>query len=140
MVRFESLISRENKMAVVGLGYVGLPLAVHLAAHFEIVGFDLKADRIKELESGIDRTLEVTEAQLEQAQIHYTDNPEDLADCRLIIVAVPTPIDDYRIPDLGPLKGLEDICKKDHVLSMNPPSIREPRKRFVFRSWKRNPD
>jgi UDP-N-acetyl-D-galactosamine dehydrogenase len=105
MVRFESLISRENKMAVVGLGYVGLPLAVHLAAHFNVVGFDLKTDRIKELESGVDRTLEVTEVQLGQAQIHYTDNPEDLADCRLIIVAVPTPIDDYRIPDLGPLKG-----------------------------------
>ncbi len=89
MVTFEALISRENKIAVVGLGYVGLPLAVHLAAHFDVVGFDLKTDRIKELESGIDRTLEVTDAQLKQAQIHYTDNHRDLADCRLIIVAVP---------------------------------------------------
>ena len=105
MVTFESLISRENKIAVVGLGYVGLPLSVHLAGHFDVVGFDLKTDRIKELESGIDRTLEVTAAQLKKATIRYSDNPRDLSDCRLIIVAVPTPIDDYRIPDLGPLRG-----------------------------------
>ena len=105
MVTFESLISRENKIAVVGLGYVGLPLAVHLAAHFDVVGFDLKTDRINELANGIDRTLEVTDVELKQARIHYTDDPKDLSDCRLIIVAVPTPIDDYRIPDLGPLQG-----------------------------------
>ena len=105
MVTLEALISRENKIAVVGLGYVGLPLAVHLAAHFDVVGFDLKTDRIKELKSGIDRTLEVTGAQLQKAQIHYTDDPVLLADCRLIIVAVPTPINEYRIPDLGPLQG-----------------------------------
>ncbi len=105
MVTFESLISRANKIAVVGLGYVGLPLAVHLAAHFDVVGFDLKTDRIKELASGIDRTLEVTAAQLKQAPIRYTDGPEHLSDCRLIIVAVPTPINDHRIPDLGPLQG-----------------------------------
>ena len=105
MVRFESLIGRETKIAVVGLGYVGLPLAVHLAAHFDIVGFDLKTARIKELETGIDRTLEVTDAQLQQAPIRYTDNPADLSSCRLVIVAVPTPIDEYRIPDLGPLQA-----------------------------------
>jgi len=75
------------------------------STHFDVVGFDLKTDRIKELESGIDRTLEVTAAQLKKATIRYSDNPRDLSDCRLIIVAVPTPIDDYRIPDLGPLQG-----------------------------------
>ena len=105
MVTFESLISKENKIAVVGLGYVGLPLAVHLAAHFDLVGFDLKTERIKELESGFDRTLEVNDDQLRQAQLYYTDKPADLSACLLVIVAVPTPIDDYRIPDLGPLKG-----------------------------------
>ena len=105
MVTFESLINKENKIAVVGLGYVGLPLAVHLVAHFDVVGFDLKSDRIKELAAGIDRTLEVTGDELKQAHIHYTDSSEDLADCRLIIVAVPTPIDENRIPDLGPLRG-----------------------------------
>jgi UDP-N-acetyl-D-galactosamine dehydrogenase len=105
MVTFDSLITRESKIAVVGLGYVGLPLAVHLAAHFDVVGFDLKTDRIKELQSGFDRTLEVTHHQLHEAKIYYTGNPGDLSECRLIIVAVPTPIDEYRIPDLGPLRG-----------------------------------
>ena len=105
MVTFDSLTTRENKIAVVGLGYVGLPLAVHLAAHFDIVGFDLRTDRIKELQSGFDRTLEVEEHQLRQAAIQYTDDPGELTGCRVIIVAVPTPIDAYRIPDLSPLRG-----------------------------------
>ena len=112
MVTFESLINRENKIAVVGLGYVGLPLAVHLADHFDVVGFDLKTERIKELADGIDRTLEVTGSQLKQAAIHYTDDPAKIAGCRLVIVAVPTPIDEYRIPDLGPLKGASTTVGK----------------------------
>ncbi len=105
MINFDSLMSRENKIAVIGLGYVGLPLAVHLAAHFDVVGFDLKSARIQELRSGFDRTLEVTKSQLESVEMTYSDNPEDLSDCRLLIVAVPTPIDEFRIPDLAPLRG-----------------------------------
>ena len=105
VITFDSLVERKNKIAVVGLGYVGLPLAVHLAAHFDVVGFDLKAERIQELQSGFDRTLEVPDSQLGNANLVYTDKPSDLADCRLIIVAVPTPIDEFRIPDLGPLRG-----------------------------------
>ena len=105
MVTFESLVSRKSKVAVVGLGYVGLPLAVHLSKHFEVVGYDLKADRIKELESGRDRTLEVSEEDLIKAKIFFTSDPKSLSSCSLIIVAVPTPIDEHRIPDLGPLIG-----------------------------------
>jgi len=105
MVTYDALESREITIAVVGLGYVGLPLAVHLAAHFDVIGLDLKAERIQELLSGFDRTLEVTDAQLRSTNVHYTDKPAELSECRLIIVAVPTPIDDYRIPDLGPLRS-----------------------------------
>ncbi|MBC2695210.1 MAG: nucleotide sugar dehydrogenase [Desulfobacteraceae bacterium] len=105
MVTFESLISRKSKIAVVGLGYVGLPLAVYLSKHFEVVGYDLKADRIKELESGHDRTLEVSEKDLSKAKILFTSDPKILSSCSLIIVAVPTPIDEHRIPDLAPLIG-----------------------------------
>ncbi len=105
MVTFDSLVAGKNKVAVVGLGYVGLPLAVHLANHFEVVGFDLKTARIQELESGFDRTLEVPGHQLHKARLTYTDQPADLASCQLIIVAVPTPIDEYRIPDLSPLRS-----------------------------------
>jgi UDP-N-acetyl-D-galactosamine dehydrogenase len=105
LITFDSLVARENKIAVVGLGYVGLPLAVHLSANFDVVGFDLKAERIQELQSGFDRTLEVPDSQLGKAKLVYTDKPDGLGDCRLLIVAVPTPIDEFRIPDLGPLRG-----------------------------------
>ena len=105
VITFDSLVAREDKIAVVGLGYVGLPLAVHLSAHFDVIGFDLKTERIQELKSGFDRTLEVSDDQISKAKLVYTDREADLARCRLIIVAVPTPIDEFRIPDLGPLRG-----------------------------------
>ena len=105
MVTFESLVKRKDKIAVVGLGYVGLPLAVNLSKHFDLVGYDLKPDRIKELKAGTDRTLEVSKDELRKATVHFTDDPTILSQCRLIIVAVPTPIDTYRIPDLNPLKS-----------------------------------
>lgn len=103
MITLESLCSGKDKIAVVGLGYVGLPLAVALSKHFEVIGYDLKSDRIKELKSGCDRTLEVSEEDLGKTKISFTDNPKDISLCRLIIIAVPTPIDEYRIPDLKPL-------------------------------------
>ena len=105
MINFDSLINRGNKIAVIGLGYVGLPLAVHLAAYFDVVGFDQNAERIQELQSGFDRTLEVSDSQLAKTKLDYTNKPEKLADCRFMIVAVPTPIDEFRIPDLAPLRG-----------------------------------
>ena len=105
MISFEDLVARKEKIAVVGLGYVGLPLAVELARHFAVVGYDLKADRIRELKNGWDRTLEVSREELESVKIDYTDRPEALSGCRLVIVAVPTPIDAYHIPDLRPLRG-----------------------------------
>ncbi|UCF94218.1 MAG: nucleotide sugar dehydrogenase [Desulfobacterales bacterium] len=105
MVTYESLAAREDKIAVVGLGYVGLPLAVHLSSHFDVVGYDLKSARVQELNSGLDRTLEVSREDLAQAAIKFSTDPKDLASCRFIIIAVPTPIDSYRIPDLNPLRG-----------------------------------
>ena len=105
MITFETLESRRDKIAVVGLGYVGLPLAVHLARHFSVVGYDLKARRVEELRCGQDRTLEVSAADLTAVKIDFTRDAEALSECRLIIVAVPTPIDAHRNPDLGPLEG-----------------------------------
>ncbi len=105
MVTFKSLVERRDKIAVVGLGYVGLPLAVHLSEHFDVIGYDLKTERIEELKSGLDRTLEVSTEQLGKTKIFFTSHPDDLSECRLVIVAVPTPIDEYRIPDLSPLRG-----------------------------------
>lgn len=105
MVNYEDLASKKDKVAVVGLGYVGLPLAVHLSKHFSVVGYDLKAERIAELQSGQDRTLEITGEELRDSTIAYTSDAKELSSCRMIIVAVPTPIDEYRIPDLSPLEG-----------------------------------
>ncbi|MFZ7125918.1 MAG: nucleotide sugar dehydrogenase [Desulfobacterales bacterium] len=105
MIRFEDLSARTEKIAVVGLGYVGLPLAVHLARHFDVVGYDLKSGRIEELRAGRDRTREVPDAELQSVSMTLTDDPKSLAACRLVIVAVPTPIDLHRNPDLSPLEG-----------------------------------
>ena len=105
MMSFGSLESGEDKIAVVGLGYVGLPLAVALSRYFKVVGYDLKTERIQELAAGRDRTLEVSGEELRSASVVFTDQPELLSECGVIIVAVPTPIDAYRIPDFTPLKG-----------------------------------
>jgi UDP-N-acetyl-D-galactosamine dehydrogenase len=96
--------ARRGPAAVVGLGYVGLPLAVALAGHFSVIGFDLNAARIAELRAGRDRTGEVSPSSLETADIFYTTQGEDLARARVIIVAVPTPLDEHRSPDLRPLE------------------------------------
>ena len=110
MITFQSLSAGEDRIAIVGLGYVGLPLAVQLSKHFKVVGFDLKADRINELRAGHDRTLEVLSDQLKATHIEYTNDPKALSRCRLIIVAVPTPIDAYRIPDLRPLQSASEVA------------------------------
>jgi UDP-N-acetyl-D-glucosamine/UDP-N-acetyl-D-galactosamine dehydrogenase len=112
MVTFDALRTRQDKIAVVGLGYVGLPLAVHMSRHFDVVGYDMKEARIAELRKGHDRTLEVEDEVLRRASVVYTSKAEDLAACRLIIVAVPTPIDQYNIPDLDPLRGASSTAGK----------------------------
>jgi UDP-N-acetyl-D-galactosamine dehydrogenase len=105
MVTFDDLSSKKEKIAVVGLGYVGLPLAVHLSRHFDVVGYDFNSSRIAELASGKDRTLEVSDDEMAAATVTYSADSQVLGDCRLTIVAVPTPIDQYRIPDLTPLRS-----------------------------------
>ncbi|SCC72436.1 Vi polysaccharide biosynthesis UDP-N-acetylglucosamine C-6 dehydrogenase TviB [Acinetobacter albensis] len=108
----------ELKIAVIGLGYVGLPLAVEFGKKVPVVGFDIYQKRIDELKSGQDHTLEVSPEELEQAQyLSYSANLDDLKDCNFFIVTVPTPIDEFKQPDLTPLvKASESIGK---VLSAN---------------------
>ena len=105
MVTFEALQQGKETLAVVGLGYVGLPLAVALSRHMKVLGFDISAPRIKELQDGHDRTREVDDARLQAAEVRYTCDPADLKEAAVIIVAVPTPIDDHRSPDLTPVVG-----------------------------------
>lgn len=101
MVTFEELKNKTERVAVVGLGYVGLPLAVALAKYFTVVGFDVSERRISELKGGVDRTREVPADILKSAAILYTADPSELKTSKFIIVAVPTPIDDKNNPDLS---------------------------------------
>jgi len=103
LVTFEELKSGQAKLAVVGLGYVGLPLATALAKHFSVVGFDISQKRIERLRAGFDDTGEVAPQALSSVTVDYTADPAMLAGCSLIIVAVPTPIDSHRSPDLTPV-------------------------------------
>jgi UDP-N-acetyl-D-glucosamine/UDP-N-acetyl-D-galactosamine dehydrogenase len=93
-----------EKLAVVGLGYVGLPVAVAFGKKLPVVGFDINSKRIAELKSGEDSTLEVEPADLRAAdKLTFSDNLEDLRSCNMFIVTVPTPVDDHKRPDLTPL-------------------------------------
>src|SRR5262245_24214619 len=95
---------RNCRIGVIGLGYVGLPLAVEFGKHFNTVGFDIKPQRIAELKSGKDSTLETTPEELKHARrLKFTTSLDDLRECRVFIVTVPTPIDTYKRPDLTPL-------------------------------------
>ena len=104
-------MDQKNKIAIIGLGYVGLPLAVAFAEKYAVVGFDINRARVEELLKGTDRTREVEESELKAVVtsdrnnigFYPTTNPEALKDCSVFIVTVPTPTDRYNRPDLTPL-------------------------------------
>ncbi len=109
----KKLKSREAPLGVVGLGYVGLPLACLFAEKYRVVGFDIKKDRVEELKKGLDRTREVEDkAKLLNPNITYTCDATSLANCPVIIVAVPTPIDNFKVPDLTPVVGASKTVGK----------------------------
>ena len=93
-----------HTICVLGLGYVGLPLAVLFGKKFNVIGFDINPQRIEELKKGYDRTGEVTTEELKAANLTFTTDPEKISEAEVIIITVPTPIDEHKIPDLGSLK------------------------------------
>ena len=103
----------NKKLAIIGLGYVGLPLAVEFGKKFETVGFDINKERIEELKEGYDRTLEVDSENLKSAKkLSFTTELDDIKDANIYIVTVPTPIDSFKRPDLTPLlKASETVGK-----------------------------
>ena len=112
---------KNKKIAVIGLGYVGLPLAVEFCKKREVVGFDINKDRINELKDGIDVTGELSNQELKNAtNISYTTNLDKLKNCSIFIVTVPTPIDKNKKPDLVPLEksshSIGKIIKKDDII------------------------
>nr|WP_312175869.1 Vi polysaccharide biosynthesis UDP-N-acetylglucosamine C-6 dehydrogenase TviB [Moraxella sp. CTOTU46934] len=112
----------ENlKIAIIGLGYVGLPLAVEFGKKIPVIGFDIHQKRIQELQNGQDHTLEVSPEELKQAtHLSYSANLDDLSNCNFFIVTVPTPIDEFKQPDLTPLikasTSIGKVLKKGDVV------------------------
>jgi UDP-N-acetyl-D-glucosamine/UDP-N-acetyl-D-galactosamine dehydrogenase len=105
-----TLAIAQVKIATIGLGYVGLPLAVHLSHHFPVTGFDINEERIAELRNGHDRTRELTREQLQSAtRLSFTSSPHHLEGSNFFVVTVPTPIDRARRPDLEPLRQASEI-------------------------------
>jgi len=113
----------EYKIAVIGLGYVGLPLAHAFSSKYKVVGFDIAEWRIEELNRGIDRTLELDESQMRDGlnnKMEFSTNLKDISDCNIYIVTVPTPIDASNKPDLTPLikssQSVGKVLKRDDIV------------------------
>ena len=101
---YDRLIAGEDKLALVGLGYVGMPIAVEFAKHIKVIGFDINEQRVNEYKNGIDATNEVGPA-IKNTTVEFTADPAALKDAKFIIVAVPTPVNEDTTPDLRPVEG-----------------------------------
>lgn len=101
---YQGLISGTEKLALVGLGYVGMPIAVEFAKHIKVIGFDINEKRVNEYKNGIDSTNEVGEA-IKNTTVEFTADPSRLKEARFIVVAVPTPVKDDKTPDLSPVES-----------------------------------
>jgi UDP-N-acetyl-D-galactosamine dehydrogenase len=117
----EALDRRTCRLGIIGLGYVGLPLAVEFGKRFKTLGFDIKKSRVAELKRGKDSTLEVDSKELKSAKhLRYSTDPKTLKTCNVFIATVPTPIDDYKRPDLRPIEGASEfigqVLKKGDIV------------------------
>lgn len=116
----QSYFNKEKKIAVIGLGYVGLPIALELARKFSVIGFDISAPRVEMMKNKIDPSKELTSSAFEGADILFTHQLEELKNAQFYIVAVPTPVDDHKIPDLLPLtrasETLSKVIKKGDIV------------------------
>ncbi|MBR0093198.1 MAG: nucleotide sugar dehydrogenase [Lachnospiraceae bacterium] len=109
MVTAEELKERKEKLSLIGLGYVGMPIAVAFARHVDVVGFDVNAEKIGLYQKGVDPTREVGDEAIRETTVEFTSDPMRLRDCKFHIVAVPTPVNDDHTPDLTPVEGASRI-------------------------------
>jgi len=120
MSLYEQLLKKETKLSVIGLGYVGLPIALDFAKKISVVGFDIKPERIEMMKKGIDPSKELDSKEFEACDILFTSKLEDLKQASFHIVAVPTPIDKHNLPDLRPVLSASEtvgkILKKGDVV------------------------
>jgi len=118
---YEKLLKKEAKLSLIGLGYVGLPIALEFAKSISVIGFDVNEERVEMMGKGIDPSSELDPSTFENCDIHFTSNPDDLREASFHIVAVPTPIDDNHMPDLGILLAASEtvgkiLKKNDYVI------------------------
>ncbi|UKN03334.1 nucleotide sugar dehydrogenase [Paracrocinitomix mangrovi] len=118
---YEQLLNKEAKLAVIGLGYVGLPIALEFARKIKVIGFDINAKRVEMMRNNIDPSDELEASDFEGCDIHFTHKIDELAEATFFIVAVPTPIDSSKEPDLTPLLGASStvgqvLKKGDYVV------------------------
>ncbi|MCE3282038.1 MAG: UDP-N-acetyl-D-galactosamine dehydrogenase [Chitinophagaceae bacterium] len=118
---YDSLVNKQAKMAVIGLGYVGLPIALAFGKKFSVIGFDISKKKIELLKQNIDPGKEMPPEAFAGCDITFTDSQEALKDANFFIVAVPTPVDDHNVPDLSPVKGASEVIgravkKGDYVV------------------------
>ena len=118
---YEELVNKKEKLAVIGLGYVGLPIALEFARRISVIGFDINAKRIGMMQQGIDPSNELTKEEFENCDIRFTNDLDELRKAKFFIVAVPTPVDHHNVPDLIPVKKASEtigkvIKKGDYVV------------------------
>jgi UDP-N-acetyl-D-galactosamine dehydrogenase len=118
---YDSLVSKKEKLAVIGLGYVGLPIALEFARKISVIGFDINAKRIDMMRQRIDPSNELTSEDFENCDIKFTNSLDELKEAKFFIVAVPTPVDQHNVPDLNPVKKASEtigkvIKKGDYVV------------------------
>ena len=109
---YDKLVNKEAKLAVIGLGYVGLPIALEFAKKIKVVGFDINAERVEMMRNGVDPSNELDASDFENSDIEFTANINDLKDVEFFVVAVPTPIDEANLPNLKPLLGASSTVGK----------------------------
>ena len=109
MSLYEKIVAGEEKIALVGLGYVGMPIAVAFARKVKVIGFDLNASKIDLYKNGIDPTNEVGNDVIKSTTVEFTADPAKLREAKFHIVAVPTPVNDDHTPDLTPVEGASRI-------------------------------
>src|SRR5947209_433206 len=109
---YQELLNREYKLALIGLGYVGLPIALTFAKKVDVIGFDINAARVDLMRQGIDPSNELEAAAFKDCSIEFTTSLDTLRQARFFVVAVPTPVDQHNVPDLSPvLRACETIGK-----------------------------
>ena len=118
---YQNLIDKKEKLAVIGLGYVGLPIALEFAKKISVIGFDINANRVEMMKRGIDPSNELSKEDFENTDITFTNDLEVLKEAKFYIVAVPTPVDEHNVPDLTPVKKASEtigkiIKKGDYVV------------------------